>query len=287
MGADVPPRPTATARQQRLGAELRKLRERADLSTRAAGQKLGVDPARISNIESGRFGVSADRVRAFALGYDCDDEPYVEALAAMTASRSRNWWDDYRDLLPPVLLDLSEMEEHSTALRTVQFTHLPGLLQTPDYGRLVFQQNVPALSPPLIEHRLSHRIKRQGVLYADDPKPYTGIIHEAALRMQFGGPEVMRKQLAHIAEMSEREHVTVLVLPFAAGIFPGAGQTVVIAHGPHPRLDTVQLDTEHGSEFLHAEAQMEKYRTIMSRMEDLALDAAASRNFIHAMISTP
>lgn len=261
------------------------MRERAGLTTRAAGQKLGVDPARVSNIESGRFGVSPDRVRAFALGYDCDDEPYVEALAAMTTSRSRNWWDDYRELLPPVLLDLSEMEEHATALRTVQFTHLPGLLQTPDYARLVFQQNVPALSPPMVEHRLSHRIKRQGILYSDSPTPYTGIIHEAALRMQFGAPKVMHNQLTHITEMSKREHMTVLVLPFAAGIFPGAGQTVVIAQGPHPRLDTVQLDTEHGSEFLHAEAQLEKYRTIMSRMEDLSLSAAASRDFIHTLMA--
>ncbi|MFF5001248.1 helix-turn-helix domain-containing protein [Streptomyces phaeochromogenes] len=279
----MPPRPTATIRQQRLGAELRKLRERAGLNSREAGQKLGIDPARISNIESGRFGVSADRVRAFALGYECSDQPYIDELTTMTAGRSRNWWDDYRDLLPPVLLDLSEMEEHATALRTVQFTHLPGLLQTPGYARVVFQQNVPALSPPMVEHRLSHRIKRQGILYAETWTPYTGIIHEAALRMQFGGPEIMRKQLAHIAEMSEREGVTVLVLPFSAGIFPGAGQTVVIAHGPHPRLDTVQLDTEHGSEFLHAEAQLVKYRTIMGCMEDLSLDATASRDFIHAL----
>ncbi len=282
----MPPRSTATARQRRLGAELRKLRERAGLSTRAAGQKLGIDPARISNIESGKFGVSADRIRTFALGYDYDDEPHIEALATMSKGRSRNWWDDYRELLPPVLLDLSEMEEHATALRTVQFTHLPGLLQTADYARLVFRQNVPALAPPLVEHRLSHRIKRQGILYADPPTPFTAIIHEAALRMQFGGPEVMREQLAHIAEMGEREHVTILVLPFAAGIFPGAGQTVVIAEGPVPQLDTVQLDTEHGSEFLHAEAQLVKYRTIMGRMEDLSLDPAVSRKFIHTLVST-
>lgn len=124
---------------------------------------------------------------------------------------------------------------------------------------MVFQQNVPALSPPMVEHRL-HRIKRQGVLYSDTRTPYTGIVHEAALRTQFGGTEITRKQLAHIAEMSEREGVTILVLPFSAGIFPGAGQTVVIAHGPHP-----QLDTEHGSEFLHAEAQLMRYRTIMGR----------------------
>jgi hypothetical protein len=177
------------------------------------------------------------------------------------------------------------MEEHAKALRTVQFTHLPGLLQTAGYARLVFQQNVPALPPPMIEHRLSHRIKRQGILYSDAPTQYTGIIHEAALRMRFGGPGVMREQLAHLTQMSERKGVTVPVLPFSAGIFPGAGQTVVIAHGPHPQLDTVQLDTEHGSEFLHAEAQLDKYRTIMGRMEQLSLDAADSRDFIHRIVA--
>ncbi|MGW3413659.1 FG-GAP-like repeat-containing protein [Streptomyces sp. NPDC000888] len=60
IGEAVPPRPTATVRQQRLGAELRKLRERAGLNSLEARQKLRVDPARISNIESGRFGVSAE-----------------------------------------------------------------------------------------------------------------------------------------------------------------------------------------------------------------------------------
>ncbi|MEC4020536.1 helix-turn-helix domain-containing protein [Streptomyces sp. H27-D2] len=281
----MPPRTTATARQQRLGAELRRLRERAGLSTREAGQKLGVDPARISNIESGRFGVSADRVRTFALGYDCSDTGLIEALREMTAGRSRNWWDDYRETLPSVLLDLAELEHRATEIRTAQFTHLPGLLQTTDYARLVFRQNVPVLPPPEIEYRLSHRIKRQGILYRDDPTPYTAIIHEAALRMQFGGADLMREQLVHIAEMSERDGVDVLVLPFSAGIFPGAGQTVVYAEGPVPQLDTVQLDTEHGSEFLHAEAQLVKYRTIMERFENASLDAASSRAFILGTIA--
>lgn len=280
----MPPRMTTTVRQQRLGAELRKLRERAGLATRAAGQRLGVDPARISNIEAGRFGVSAERVRNFALGYDCPDDAYVQALAAMTASRGRNWWDDYRETLPSVLLDLAEMEHHATALRTAQFTHLPGLLQTIDYARLVFQQNVPALSPPQVEHRLSHRVKRQEVLYRSAPVPYLAIIHEAALRMRFGGGQLMRAQLQHILNMSEREGVSVRVLPFTAGIFPGAGQTVVFAHGTVHQLDTVQLDTEHGSVFLSADAQLEKYRTIMERLASLSLEETESRDLVRAII---
>jgi len=34
------------------------------------------------------------------------------------------------------------------------------------------------------------------------------ILHEAALRMEFGGPAIARRQLEHLLRMSEREAVT-------------------------------------------------------------------------------
>lgn len=281
----MPPRAAATVRQQRLGAELRKLRERAGLTAREAGELLNVNAARISSIEAGRFGVSADRVRMFAHSYGCSDEPYIEALAAMIAGRGRNWWDEYRETLPSGLLDLAELEHHATAIVTAQVAHVPGLFQTVDYARLIFRQSIPKLSPPEIEHRVTHRIKRQGILFATDPTPYTAIIHEAALRMRFGSRDVTREQLEHVLEMSKLDHVTVLVIPYEAGIFPGAGQTVLYAEGPVPPLDTVQLDAEHGSVFLHADLQLEKYRTFMTRFEAVALKESASRDLIHEIVN--
>jgi transcriptional regulator with XRE-family HTH domain len=281
----MPPRAAATVRQQRLGAELRKLRERAGLTAREAGELLSVNAARLSSIEAGRFGVSADRVRMFAHSYGCPDEPYIEAMAAMTAGRGRNWWDEYRQSLPSGLLDLAELEHHATAIRTAQVAHLPGLFQTVDYARLIFRQSIPKLSPPEVEHRVTHRIKRQGILFAASPTPYTAIIHEAALRMRFGGRDVTRGQLEQVIEMSELNHVTVLVIPYDAGIFPGAGQTVLYAEGPVPQLDTVQLDAEHGSVFLHADLQLAKYRTFMTRFEAVTLEESASRDLIREIIN--
>ncbi|UGY93378.1 helix-turn-helix domain-containing protein [Streptomyces gobiensis] len=282
----MPPRGTPTARQQRLGFELRKLRERAGMSATEAAALMSLTQSRVSNIELGRYGVSADRVRMFARTYKCGDPALIDALAAMTTGRTRNWWEEYRDTLPAMLLDLAELEHHAASIRTAQFTHLPGLLQTVDYARLIFRQNIPELSPPEVEHLVSHRIKRQGILYKDEPTPNIAVIHEAALRMQFGGPDVMREQLQHIVKMGERDNVTVLVIPFSAGIFPGTGQTVVYAEGPVPQLDTVQLDTEHGSEFLYADAQLERYRTFMDRFEAAALDADASSELIHSIINS-
>ncbi|WLQ39323.1 Scr1 family TA system antitoxin-like transcriptional regulator [Streptomyces laculatispora] len=73
--------------------------------------------------------------------------------------------------------------------------------------------------------RLSLRLRRQEVLERDRPPLYEAVIHEAALRMQFGGAKVTRAQLDHILGQSERDRTTVRVIPFAAGGFPGAGQS--------------------------------------------------------------
>ncbi|MEU3656866.1 helix-turn-helix transcriptional regulator [Streptomyces sp. NPDC032161] len=274
-------RTNPTGRQLRFGGELRKLRERAGLTATQAGQLLGVKQNQISNMEAGRIGVSLARLRALAGQYGCADKDMVAALGSMTSDRTRGWWEEYREILPAPLLDLAEIEHHARRLRTAVTVHIPGLFQTAEYAREVFRQDVPELSPPDIEHRISFRIKRQAVLFRESPTPHQAVVHEAALRMQFGGPAVTRKQLQHLLDMSEREHITLQVIPFSAGTFAGSGQSIYYFLGPVPQLDTVNLDQSHGPVFLDAEAQLEKYRVLLGRMETTALDRDKSRSFIH------
>lgn len=281
----MPPAPTVTLRQQRLGTELRKLRERAGLTSTAAAALLGGPQARISNIEAGRYAVSAERVRTLARNYSCADEAHVDALAAMTGGRKRGWWEEYRDTLPSGLLDLAELEHHATALRVSVTVHMPGLLQTSEHARATMREAVPPLRLYEVEHRVSYRVKRQAVLFEDTRTPYTAIVHEAALRMGFGGPDIARTQLDHLLEMSEQPTVTVLVIPFGQTGFPASGQPVTVANGPVPQLDTVVLDTDHGCEFLDAEAQLDRYRSVLDRMESRALSEAKSRDLIHRISS--
>ncbi|MFJ1890223.1 helix-turn-helix domain-containing protein [Streptomyces sp. NPDC088170] len=85
----MPPRSYPTARQRRLGAELRKLRERAGMSGSEAAAYLGGERAQISHIESGRYGVSSERVRRLAAHYSASDKHLVDALAEMADERTR------------------------------------------------------------------------------------------------------------------------------------------------------------------------------------------------------
>ncbi|MFJ6939415.1 helix-turn-helix domain-containing protein [Streptomyces sp. NPDC101132] len=275
-----------TARRQRLGSELRRLRERAGLTATQAAAFIGGNQARMSNIEAGRYGVSAERVRELAHRYECTDQELIEALSGMTGERRNGWWEEYREILAAGLLDLAELEYHGTRLRTSHTSGIPGLLQTVEHAREVFRQVVPELTPSQIEHRLSFRIKRQEVLFGDAPPPYTAVIHEAALRMRFGGPEVAKAQLTHLLAMSEAQHISIRAIPFTAGGYPGAGQPVYYVHGPVPQLDTVQLDQSHGVVLLDAEAQLAKYRRVLDRLEALALDEPRSRDLLQSITKT-
>ncbi|MDX6363053.1 MAG: hypothetical protein QOC85_2063, partial [Streptomyces sp.] len=176
------------------------------------------------------------------------------------------------------------LEHHAVRLRSAVTVYIPGLFQTTEYAREIFRQAVPELPQPDVEHRVSFRLKRQAVLFRDPPTPHQIIVHEAALRMKFGGNGVTRAQLRYLLDMNERQHIAVHVIPFDTGVLPGSGQSIYYVEGPVPQLDTVNLDQSHGPVFLDAEAQLRKYRVLLDRMESAALDPEASASFIHNII---
>lgn len=257
------------------------MRVAADVSAESAAGLLGVDRSKVSAIEQGVRTISEERLRALACHCDCADERYISALIEMAQPRQRGWWERYRGALPAAVLDIAELEAHSTRIRYAQSVHIPGMLQTSDHALAVFRFVIPTLPEQQVAVRLAHRLERQRLLDGDSPPEYVGVVHEAALRMRFGGREVTRAQLEHLIHMSERDSITLLVLPFAAGGFPGAGQTVNYLEGPVPQLDTVQVDSTHGPDFIYGDAQLAKYRTHLDWMERLSLSPTKSRDFIH------
>lgn len=276
-------RNTPTERQKRLGTELRKMRQAAGVTTEYAADLLGINRTRLSNMESGIRPFSAERVRTLACNYACADSKYVDSLVAMSEASGRGWWEQYRGTLPAGLLDIAELEWHATRVRTAQVMHVPGLLQSEEYARAVFAAVLPRLSRLEVELRVAHRMERQQVLQRAEPLPYVAYVHEAALRMPYGGPKVTRQQLDRLASESERDELAVRIVPSSAGDFPGAGHALMYAEGAVPQLDTVQLDSAHGPEFTGAEAQLTKYRSHLDWMDNAALPAAASRDLIHTV----
>ncbi|WP_155054032.1 helix-turn-helix domain-containing protein [Streptomyces blattellae] len=274
------PRSQPTARQVRLGTELRRLREAAGLKAREIAGLLNSTSAQISQVEAGLSGVSEERVRRLAAHYACTDAALVEALVAMATDRTRGWWEEFRGVLPPVFLDVAELEHHATFLREVVITHIPGLFQTSDYARAVFGYMVPELPPSELEPRVEHRMRRRVAIEGEAAAEYETIVHEFALRLLVADRKVARAQLAEILRQIERGH-TVRVIPLDTTGFAGAGSEMMYVGGPLPRLDTVLRDFPHGTAFLDAESQLDRFRMFFRKVESAALGPVPSRDFIH------
>jgi transcriptional regulator with XRE-family HTH domain len=279
----MPRRRQPTARQERLGTELRKLREAAGLKAREAAALVGSDSAQMSQMESGIAGVSEERVRRLAAHYSCADEELIAALSVMATDRARGWWEEYRGLLPTSFLDLSELEHHATYRWDVDCLYVPGLLQTEEYAHGVFSHRVPELPRKELGLRVEHRMKRRTIIKGAQPIPYVAVVHEAALRIRVGDRAASRAQFTRVLELSEADHVTVRVIPFDLDGFIDAGSAMVYAGGPVPKLDTVVRDAPHGSAFVDSEAQLASFRTLFRRVEAVSLDPERSRGFIHRL----
>ncbi|MCX4738658.1 helix-turn-helix domain-containing protein [Streptomyces antibioticus] len=272
-----------TARQVRLGAELRKLREAAGFKAREVAAFLNSTSAQMSQVEAGIAAVSAERIRRLAAHYACTDEALIDALAAMAGDRTRGWWDEYRGVLPQVNLDVAEAEHHATHLREIVITHVPGLLQTPDYARTVFRYMRPELPDSEVEPRVEHRLRRRAVLEGDSPTPYETIVHEFALRVRIADRQASLAQLRWILDQIEQGRTTLRVIPIDQDGFAGAGASMMYMDGPLPQLDTCLRDTPTGTAFIDTEPQLAQLRTLFRRVEKATLTPAASRDFIHRL----
>ncbi|MFE9485748.1 MULTISPECIES: helix-turn-helix domain-containing protein [unclassified Streptomyces] len=275
----MPPRSYPTARQRRLGAELRKLRERAGMSGSEAAAYLGGERAQISHIESGRYGVSSERVRRLAAHYSASDKHLVDALAEMADERTRGWWDDYRGILSPGFLDLAELEHKASYIRAIQMLIIPGVFQTESYARAIIRSGITDLPANELNARVEHRTRRRDIFDRPRPTPFEAFIHEAALRMRYCDPETMRAQLAFLYEVSTWPSVTIRIIPFTRQI-TGSVHSTLYAGAEIPALDTVQLDSAFDAGFLDAEAQLARYRALLDSIESISLDTEESAQFI-------
>jgi hypothetical protein len=101
------------------------------------------------------------------------------------------------------------------------------------------------------------------------------------LRVQVGGPAVMRAQLRRLAELAHRPNLTVQVLPFstAAHVQPISPFTMLeFADAADPAV--VYLEHLTGSLLLENEDEVRRYRVLFDHLGAEALGAGESAALI-------
>ncbi|KUN99010.1 helix-turn-helix domain-containing protein [Streptomyces caeruleatus] len=136
-----------------------------------------------------------------------------------------------------------ELEKQAAVIRTLEPTVVPGLLQTRDYARATLAVG----RANGIDTLLDARMERQAILERGTPPELWALMDEAVLRRKVGDGRVMREQLRHLLNLSERPSIVIQVVPFSSGAraaAAGAFHTLTFEAGVKgaPALPVVHVD---------------------------------------------
>ena len=273
--------PSPTVRRKRLGIELRRLREQAELTCEDVGQRLECSGTRISRMETGRISVRPGDVRELLEIYGVSGTEADPLVQLAREARRKGWWHTYGRVLPAWFEAYIGLESEAVRLRDFQPMVMPGLLQTEDYARAVLRAAPQAASSADIDRQVALRMERQAILAQASPPDLWVVLSESVLRVHVGGPAVMRAQLRRLAGIAQRSNVTLQVLPFttAAHVHPVTPFTMLeFPDAADPAV--VYLEHLTGSLFLENEDEIRRYRVVFDHLCAEALGTGRSADLI-------
>jgi transcriptional regulator with XRE-family HTH domain len=293
MGADVPvgaqpfPDPDdapaeATVLRMLLGAQLRRLREAADVSSEKAGYEIRSSRSKISRMENGRVGFKTRDLEDLLTLYGVTDgQQRSEVLALARQSSAPDWWAKYSDILPGWFETYLGLESAAVGIRSFEVQFVPGLFQTEDYARAVTWLGHHSATAEEIERRVDLRIRRQDLLTRPGPPRVWAVMDEAVLRRPYGGAAVMRAQLNRLVQAAELPHVSLQVIPFARGGHAGAsGAFSILRFQERDLPDVVYIEQLTSALYLDQRPDVEHYLEVVDQLSGEALTPADSTAFI-------
>jgi hypothetical protein len=265
-----------------LGAQLRRLREAADVTPEQAGYEIRASRSKISRMETGHVGFKTRDITDLLTLYGVTDEHVQSRFLQLAHQASQpDWWAGYGDILPGWFENYLGLEAASSTIRTFELQFVHGLFQTEDYARAVTRLGHQGAPPAEIERRVGLRIKRQDLLSRASPPRIWSVMDEAVLRRPVGGPAVMRAQLRRLAEAAAMPQVTAQVIPFARGGHAGAsGSFTVLRFEEQDLPDVVYIEQLTGAVYLEQRSDVEHYLEVMDQLSGEALTPAATTRFI-------
>lgn len=237
-----------------VGRQLRLLRERAGLTQKELGERLGYSEELIRSLERGRRTPQAEFLDAAdellgAGGLLAAAKEDLERAKARARVKHPAWFKDY-----------AKVEAIATELSYYSNHNIPGLFQTEAHARALYRMRKPLLDDDLIEQRVAARLARQSVM-TDKPVPMVNcIIEEAVLRRPIGEWPVHKEQLGELARLGRLRNVELQVMPLDRPEHAGMG-------GPFTLL-TPQGKPQVGY------VEVQNISRLISDMEDVRILAA-------------
>jgi transcriptional regulator with XRE-family HTH domain len=234
-----------------LRSTLIRMRKEMQLTQEQVAEELEWSPSKLIRVEGGRSAITKTDLDALLNLYGNAGDNERERLQDLNrGARERAWWDSYKTSISIPYLNFVGYEAGATFIRQFIVNVVPGLLQTPEYARVLTESTAESI---MVAPAVNLRLQRQKELTQRSDSPYQYyVLDEAVIRRHVGikvDPAIMPSQLRYMADRAEQdERVFIRIIPFKEGAHPGvnvAGAfTLLEFDGGLP--DLVYLDSGRG-----------------------------------------
>ncbi|MEU7021143.1 helix-turn-helix transcriptional regulator [Streptomyces sp. NPDC046203] len=193
-----------------FGAQLRRVRESRGWKQEDLSERIGCSSQHISAVETARkpptlpFARKADQV--------CGTTNTADSF-------ERSWHEMRHGMLLEGFPEYVGYEARAVEIRLFQIGVVPGLLQTPEYARVLASGRVHrgSLTQQQEDEGLALLASRQEGLTRESPPMLLVVMDESCIRRPVGGPEVMDAQLRSLIEFAQKSNSVLQIAPYALG----------------------------------------------------------------------
>jgi hypothetical protein len=269
-----------------LGAQLRRLRESANVTRDNAGYHIRASGSKISRMELGRVSFKERDVIDLLEFYGVDDTAEREKLLQLTREANAvPWYQKFQDVVPDWFHVFVGLEEAAQLIRVYEVQFVPGLLQTEEYARAIITQGAPGMEPDEVERRVALRMGRQKLLTRENPPRYWVVMDEAALRRPMGGRDVHVAQIERLIDLVGEPNITLQVMPFRYGGHAADGGAFTIMRFPETDLpDVVYMEYLTGAHYIDKPEEVERYAVVMERLSVAGTSPDRTREILTGML---
>jgi transcriptional regulator with XRE-family HTH domain len=259
-----------TLRRRELGALLRALRNEQGLTVEQAAAELLCSPSKVSRMETGQRGATPRDIRDLCRLYGVTNVAEQERLMTLAKEgKQQGWWQSFAVPLP--YMTYVGLEQEAAVMSMFQSSVVPGLLQTADYTRAIHRNGIPRLEDSAIEERVEERLKRRQILTREAPPLVEVMLDEAVLRRPLGGPAVMRNQLTQLIAETDRQNVTIRVLPYEIGAHPALESNFTLLEFVGQAPTVVYVEGLVGQIYLERQQDVDRYMLALELLRGMAL----------------
>jgi transcriptional regulator with XRE-family HTH domain len=265
--------------RESVGARIKALRKSRGLTGKDLAEKTGLSAAAISKFENGLLRPTEKFTESVIKALDLSSsETYALRELSNFVNSQFARWTLSQNQVTTNQVNIGIREKNSKTIRSYFNQVIPGLLQSEDYMRAVFQSLVQPDQENL-NRVVKSRVKRQNILNSKRIS-LTFVLGEGALRTSFGSKSILKGQLKHLIEIIEtRPSTAIRVLPWQRVLNRFIIDSFVIYDER-----TVNIEVLKGELDLWTEDDVTYYVDTMNYLVSSSLSPAASKEFIKKVI---